>query len=153
MDSKGDLPSVLDVHININGRSSVSEKVKGRKPRWSVRPSDMANRTYNPIRAIVDSMKMEPNPEKTTIPLSIGELRTLGWRWSLFPSSPPSWAGWRRWDWRVNLSTGCGRITSWWLFFFFLISPMKRGPYSVWKPAYRPRNYQSIERCPGLGEV
>ncbi|XP_039707732.1 tyrosine aminotransferase isoform X1 [Pteropus medius] len=78
MDSKGDLPSVLDVHININGRSSVSEKVKGRKPRWSVRPSDMANRTYNPIRAIVDSMKMEPNPDKTTIPLSIGDPTLCG---------------------------------------------------------------------------
>lgn len=89
MDSNGDLPFLLDVHVSINGRSSMSEKVKGRQPGWSVRPSDMANRTYNPIRAIVDNMKLEPNPDKPTISLSLGELGTLGWQGSLFPLPCP----------------------------------------------------------------
>lgn len=71
------LPSVLDVHINIGGRSSVQGKTKGRKARWNVRPSDMSNNTFNPIRAIVDNMKVKPNPNKTVISLSIGEFGPL----------------------------------------------------------------------------
>lgn len=77
MNGSGDLPSVLDVHVNVGGRSSMPGKVKGRKARWSVKPSDMSNNTFNPIRAIVDSMKVKPNPDKTMISLSIGELGTL----------------------------------------------------------------------------
>lgn len=75
----GTLPSVLDVHVNIGGRSSMPGKVKGRKARWSVKPSDMSNKTFNPIRTIVDSMKVKPNPDKAMIALSIGE------------SGPPDW--------------------------------------------------------------
>lgn len=71
------LPSVLDVHVNIGGRSSVQGKTKGRKARWNVRPSDMSNNTFNPIRAIVDNMKVKPNPNKTVISLSIGEFGPL----------------------------------------------------------------------------
>nr|AHM92294.1 tyrosine aminotransferase [Rousettus leschenaultii] len=78
MDSDGDLPFLLDVHVSVNGRSSVPEKVKGRQPGWSVRPSDMANRTYNPIRAIVDNMKLEPNPDKPMISLSLGDPTLFG---------------------------------------------------------------------------
>ena len=40
---------------------------------WSVPCSDMAKKTNNPIRKIIDEMKLEPNPEKDMIPLSIGE--------------------------------------------------------------------------------
>jgi len=40
---------------------------------WNVRASDMARKTRNPIRAIVDNLKIEPNPEKMMIALSIGE--------------------------------------------------------------------------------
>lgn len=70
-------PSVLDVHVNTGGRSSVQGKKKGRKARWNVRPSDMSNNTFNPIRAIVDNMKVKPNPNKTVISLSIGEFGLL----------------------------------------------------------------------------
>lgn len=111
------LPSVLDVHVNISGRSSVLGKMRGRKARWSVRPSDMSNKTFNPIRAIVDTMKVKPNPNKTIIALSIGELGRLGGGAVLFPFAPSSRAGWGRWKWRVILSTGCGRVTSWGSFF------------------------------------
>lgn len=48
-------------------------KVKGRKPRWAVRASEMSKKTFNPVRAIVDSMKVEPNPKKAMISLSLGE--------------------------------------------------------------------------------
>ncbi|XP_065776618.1 tyrosine aminotransferase isoform X2 [Muntiacus reevesi] len=78
MQDHGSLPSVLDVHVNITGRSSVLGKVKSRKARWSVRPSDMSNKTFNPIRAIVDNMKVKPNPNKTMIALSIGDPTVFG---------------------------------------------------------------------------
>ncbi|KAM4834038.1 tyrosine aminotransferase isoform 1-T3 [Thomomys bottae] len=77
-DSNGSLPSVRDVHVNIAGRSCAPGKMKGRKSRWSVRPSDMANKTFNPIRAIVDSVKVEPNPNKAMISLSIGDPTVFG---------------------------------------------------------------------------
>lgn len=40
---------------------------------WDVRASDMANNTHNPIRAIVESLQLEPNPNKQMISLSIGK--------------------------------------------------------------------------------
>lgn len=76
-DAHDSLPSVLGVHVNIGGRSSVQGRMKGRKARWTVRPSDMSNKTFNPIRAIVDNMKVKPNPNKTVISLSIGEFWPL----------------------------------------------------------------------------
>jgi len=46
-----------------------------RDPRWSVKSSEFANKTHNPIRAIVDGMKIQPNPDKQMIALSIGKLK------------------------------------------------------------------------------
>uniref|UniRef100_H0VBD4 Tyrosine aminotransferase n=1 Tax=Cavia porcellus TaxID=10141 RepID=H0VBD4_CAVPO len=74
----GSLLPVRDVHVNISARSSTPGKMKGRKARWSVKPSDMSNRTFNPIRAIVDSMKVKPNPNKAMISLSIGDPTVFG---------------------------------------------------------------------------
>lgn len=79
MNSNGNFPSVLDVHVNIGGKNSKQGKVKGRKARWSVKPSEMSNKTFNPIRTIVDGMKVKPNPNKTMISLSIGELGIPDW--------------------------------------------------------------------------
>lgn len=39
---------------------------------WNVRSSYIARNTCNPIRQIVDGMKLTPNPEKPMIALSIG---------------------------------------------------------------------------------
>ncbi|KAK1874966.1 Tyrosine aminotransferase [Dissostichus eleginoides] len=39
---------------------------------------EMANNTLNPIRAIVDGMKLTPNPEKPMIALSIGDPTVFG---------------------------------------------------------------------------
>lgn len=59
-------------HVNVNG-SLYPAKAKSRRQRWEVKPSEMANNTLNPIRAIVDGMKITPNPDKPMIALSIGK--------------------------------------------------------------------------------
>ncbi|XP_006036069.1 tyrosine aminotransferase isoform X1 [Alligator sinensis] len=73
MNGHGDHPAILDVHVNIGGSGPAPGKGKGRKPRWAVRASEMSKKTFNPIRAIVDSMRVEPNPKKPMISLSIGD--------------------------------------------------------------------------------
>lgn len=59
-------------HVSVNG-SLYPAKAKSRRQRWEVKPSEMANKTLNPIRSIVDGMKLTPNPDKPMIALSIGE--------------------------------------------------------------------------------
>ena len=44
---------------------------------WTVPVSETAKRTRNPIREIVDGMKLAPNPSKDVIPLSIGLLSAV----------------------------------------------------------------------------
>ncbi|ETE68168.1 Tyrosine aminotransferase [Ophiophagus hannah] len=78
VNSNTTLSSVLDVHVNLNGKSPSLPKGKGRKPHWAVRASEMSRRTFNPIRAIVDAMKVEPNPRKALISLSIGDPTVFG---------------------------------------------------------------------------
>ncbi|XP_011145008.1 tyrosine aminotransferase [Harpegnathos saltator] len=48
------------------------------RERWSVRASDIARRTHNPIRSIVENIVVEPNPNKPMIALSIGDPTTFG---------------------------------------------------------------------------
>jgi len=45
---------------------------------WSVTASNYARNTFNPIRAIIESMKLTPNPEKPMIALSIGDPTVFG---------------------------------------------------------------------------
>ncbi|XP_075440029.1 tyrosine aminotransferase [Ascaphus truei] len=68
---------VMDVQVNIQG-PNVIEKMKFRKPRWAVRASETSKRTFNPIRAIVDTMTATPNPTKPMIALSIGDPTVFG---------------------------------------------------------------------------
>ncbi|GCB81339.1 hypothetical protein scyTo_0022159, partial [Scyliorhinus torazame] len=49
-----------------------SGRLKCKRTKWNVRSSEMSKRTFNPIRAIVDNMRIEPNPDKAMISLSIG---------------------------------------------------------------------------------
>lgn len=94
----------------------------------------MSNKTFNPIRAIVDNMKVKQNPNKTMIALSIGELGTLD-RGAVVVPLIPILTGWlekmgvegesEHWAWKSNLLVA------------LLFPPMKRGPYCVWKPVYR----------------
>ncbi|MED6288011.1 hypothetical protein CHARACLAT_022207 [Characodon lateralis] len=64
-------------HMSVNG-SLYPTKTKSRRQRWEVKPSEMAENTLNPIRAIVDGMKLTPNPEKPMISLSIGDPTVFG---------------------------------------------------------------------------
>lgn len=59
-------------HIGVNG-SLCPARVKSRRQRWEVKPSELAINTVNPIRAIVDGMKLTPHPDKPMISLSIGK--------------------------------------------------------------------------------
>ncbi|XP_060552086.1 tyrosine aminotransferase-like isoform X2 [Ruditapes philippinarum] len=45
---------------------------------WKVQSSDIARNTFNPIRSIVDGMKLTPNPKKDMIALSIGDPTVFG---------------------------------------------------------------------------
>ena len=44
------------------------------KREWDVRTSNYARSTFNPIRSIVDGMKLTPHPDKPMIALSIGNV-------------------------------------------------------------------------------
>ena len=46
----------------------------GERRRWHIRASVTARKTFNPIRSIVDGMKIAPNQDKEMIALSIGKL-------------------------------------------------------------------------------
>lgn len=51
--------------------------------KWVIQASETSRRTFNPIRAIVDGMNLQPNPAKEMIPLSIGDP-------AAFPNLPPA---------------------------------------------------------------
>ncbi|XP_073440924.1 tyrosine aminotransferase [Dendrobates tinctorius] len=70
-------PKILDVHVNILRPNGI-ENLRTRKPRWAVRASEMSKKTFNPIRAIVDTMKAKPHPNKPMIALSIGDPTIFG---------------------------------------------------------------------------
>lgn len=56
-----------------NDKRKVLLRAYSREQFWSIRASDFSLNTHNPIRAIVDGLKIEPNKEKAMIALSIGE--------------------------------------------------------------------------------
>jgi tyrosine aminotransferase len=62
-----------DHHANVTNGTNQQNKEK----QWSVRSSEFAKCTFNPIRSIVDSMKLEPNPDKYMIALSIGKFSNV----------------------------------------------------------------------------
>ena len=51
---------------------------KSQRESWSIPASAMAKRTVNPIRRIVDAMRIEPNPKYKVISLSIGDPTIFG---------------------------------------------------------------------------
>lgn len=51
----------------------VSTAAKSGRSSWKVDSSIVSKRTVNPIRQIVDTMKIVPHPEKQMIALSIGK--------------------------------------------------------------------------------
>ncbi|CAK1550029.1 unnamed protein product [Leptosia nina] len=55
----------------------MSRRPLGRKE-WDVRASTLAQNTHNTIRSIVENLRVEPNPQKDLIALSIGDPTTFG---------------------------------------------------------------------------
>jgi tyrosine aminotransferase len=53
------------------------EKEMGRTE-WRVKASVVARKTINPIRDLVDTMEITPNPDKKMISLSIGDPTVFG---------------------------------------------------------------------------
>lgn len=53
----------------------MSGGARSKRGRWEVAASAAALNTHNPIRKIVDSLSVEPHPDKPLIALSIGKLR------------------------------------------------------------------------------
>ncbi|CAL1549119.1 unnamed protein product, partial [Lymnaea stagnalis] len=51
----------------------MSQDMKAARRRWEIPISKMADKTFNPIRSVVDTMTIEPHPDKTMITLSLGE--------------------------------------------------------------------------------
>ncbi|XP_066570039.1 tyrosine aminotransferase isoform X2 [Amia ocellicauda] len=64
-------------HVKLNG-SLYPAKLKNMKPKWDIKASEMSKKTLNPIRAIVDAMKCEPNPNKQKISLALGDPTVFG---------------------------------------------------------------------------
>lgn len=58
---------------DVNGHCGPATKCEAAQRRWNVKPSLAARSTKNPIRQIVDVMKLQPNPEKAVIRLTIGD--------------------------------------------------------------------------------
>jgi len=65
-----------DNNNNTAARTNGGDEHQAKK--WCVPASEMAKRTVNPIRRIVDYMKIEPNPNYKPISLSIGDPTVFG---------------------------------------------------------------------------
>ncbi|XP_061628562.1 tyrosine aminotransferase [Phyllopteryx taeniolatus] len=64
--------------VGVSGNGVNGVRDKAHRETWEVKPSSMADNTLNPIRAIVDGMKLSPNPDKAMIALSIGDPTVFG---------------------------------------------------------------------------
>ena len=72
---------LTDDHLNgANGVANGSEPVNVAKKRriWDIRASKMGYETHNPIRAVVERLNVQPNPNLKRIQLSIGDPTVFG---------------------------------------------------------------------------
>lgn len=69
---KKSLVSGVGDDCNSNGLAKASTRAK--RDEWNIGISPFARLTINPIRCIVEGLKLEPNPDKSFIPLSLGKL-------------------------------------------------------------------------------
>ena len=56
----------------------IIERKNASREEWKVRASIVAKNTFNPIRNILETMSIDPNPEKKMISLSIGDPTVFG---------------------------------------------------------------------------
>ena len=68
---------IQSLHLNGNGLSNgyMNGKAKGhhRRHEWKVNASVVAKNTFNPIRDVMETMTLTPNPNKKMISLSLGD--------------------------------------------------------------------------------
>ena len=65
----GSVPAALLTNLNLNGVGK-----KGRvRDEWKVNASVVAKNTFNPIRDVMETMTLTPNPDKKMISLSLGD--------------------------------------------------------------------------------
>lgn len=57
--------------------NKLSDEKSHKKIEWKVQSSKFAVNTTNPIRAIVEHLNVQPNPDKAFIPLSVGMLSIM----------------------------------------------------------------------------
>lgn len=62
----------LNPHDGAKKKKKMLLRASSRAALWNVKCSQFALKTHNPIRAIVDGLKIEPNKDKPMIALSIG---------------------------------------------------------------------------------
>lgn len=64
-----------NIHLKLEEQLVVQSSLDGvdKTRKWNVKPSKFALNTTNPIRAIVEHLNVQPNPEKAFIPLSVGK--------------------------------------------------------------------------------
>ena len=72
---KGEL-HILD--LGVSGEMPVIERKTSSRKEWKVNASTLAKKTFNPIRNILETMNIAPNPEKQMISLSIGDPTVFG---------------------------------------------------------------------------
>ncbi|XP_015112413.1 tyrosine aminotransferase [Diachasma alloeum] len=68
----------MNIEVGTIYIEEMSNIVTTSRERWDIRASDIARRTHNPIRSIVENIVVEPNPNKKLIALSIGDPTTFG---------------------------------------------------------------------------
>ena len=56
----------------------IIERKNASREEWKGRASIVAKNTFNPIRNILETMSIDPNPEKKMISLSIGDPTVFG---------------------------------------------------------------------------
>merc|ERR1712240_894893 len=71
-------PTMVVVNFSTNNDDIIIEKKNRKREEWKVKASIVAKNTFNPIRNILETMSIDPNPEKKMISLSIGDPTVFG---------------------------------------------------------------------------
>lgn len=67
------LEKINELHLKVHhSEKGLTSNIRDKRD-WNVQASKFALNTTNPIRAIVEHLNVQPNPEKSFIPLSVGK--------------------------------------------------------------------------------
>ncbi|ALC49287.1 CG1461 [Drosophila busckii] len=74
----GDVVDKALAQLQLDSSQPAGQLAKSSRNGWQVKGSSLSLNTHNRIRSIVESLKINPNPQKPMIPLSIGDPTTFG---------------------------------------------------------------------------